>query len=77
MGGSNSLPDTDAEFIVNYRCTGPVTGATMGEVVLTVDITTSEAVIKNTLSASLAAYLNPLVFPAQSYTASDVRGFNL
>lgn len=77
MGGSTGLADTDAEFVIRYRCTGPVTGQTQGEIVLIADVTVAEATCRNALSAALAAALNPIVFPAQNYTTSDVRGLNL
>jgi hypothetical protein len=77
LGGSGNMPDTNAEFIIQYRCTGPVTGQINGEVVLQANATQNETQIKNDLSAALAAYLNPIVFPAQGYSASDVRGLNI
>jgi hypothetical protein len=77
LGGSTGMPDTNAEFIIQYRCTGPVTGQTNGEVVLQANVTQNETQIKSDLSTALAAYLNTVIFPSQSYAANDVRGLNI
>ena len=77
LGGSSGMPDTNAEFIIQYRCTGPVTGQTSGEVVLQANVTQNETQIKSDLSSALAAYLNPIVFPPQTYASADVRGLNI
>lgn len=74
---SSGTPDSNAEFIVEYRCTGPVLGLPVGEVVIQADITQSESALKGDLSAALAAAVNPLVTPPQAYTQADVRGLNL
>lgn len=74
---SSSLLDTQAEFLVQYRCSGPVTGQIEGEAILVIDITQNDTQITSDLRTALAAYVNPIVFPAQAYAASDVRGLNL
>lgn len=73
---SSGTADTNSEFIVRYHCTGPVTFGD-GETVLEVDVTQSEAQITGDLSSALAAHLNPIVQPPQSYVSSDVRGLNI
>lgn len=74
---STSLTEDQAEFLVQYRCSGFVTGQYYGETVLMCDITQAESQINADLRASLAAYVDPLVKPPQAYTAADVRGLNL
>lgn len=74
---SSSNADSEAEFIIQYHCTGPVTGQTNGEAVFVVDVTQAEAQINAALRAALAAYVTPLVYPPQGYAANDVRGCNL
>lgn len=77
ISSSSSNLDSQAEFIVYYRCTGPVTGQITGEMVLLVDITQSQGAISNDLQSALAAAVTPLVIPPQGYTQSDVRGLNI
>jgi len=74
---STSLTEDEAEFLVQYRCSGLVSGQFFGEVVLVCDITQAESQINADLRAALAAQVDPLVEPPQAYTASDVRGLNL
>lgn len=71
------MPDTNGEFIIQYRCTGLVGGPINGEIVLQTDVTVNEAQIKTNLSNALANYLNPLISPPQAYAANDVRGLNI
>ncbi len=73
---SSNLTENQAEFLVQYRCSGLVTGQTAGETVLVCDITQAENAINNQLRAALAAYVDPLVFPPQSYVQGEVRGLN-
>ena len=63
--------------MVDYHCTGPVSGGLTGQVVLLADATQNEAQINNDLSTLLAAHVTNLVQPDQGYTKSDVRGLNV
>jgi hypothetical protein len=77
LTGSTGLPDTHAEFLVTYRCTGPVAGLVAGELTLQVDVTQNQSQIEGDLQTQLAAYVNNVVTPAQGYQANDVRGLGL
>lgn len=71
------IPDTNAQFLVQYHCTGPVNGQVDGEALLEVDVTQTDAQIQLDLRAALAAHVDPLVDPPQSYSGTDVRGLSI
>lgn len=75
--GYTGMPNTNAQFIVQYKCTGDVSGQIEGEAVLEVDVTQNDTQITTDLRTALAAYVNPLVTPPQAYAANDVRGLNV
>lgn len=77
MAYSSSNADNEAEVIVQYHCTGQVTGALNGEAVFVIDMTQNEAQINLAIRTALAAYVTARVLPPQAYGASDVRGCNL
>jgi hypothetical protein len=77
LSGSTGIPDTHAEFLVTYRCTGPVSGQVAGDLIFQVDVTQNESQIEASLQTQLAAAVSLVVTPPQNYTQADVRGLNL
>jgi len=78
---SSGEADIMAEFIINYFVTGVndngITGQTHGELVVLADVTTSEALLTKAIKTGLAALVDPLVLPPQSFTFADVQGCNI
>lgn len=78
---SSGETDLVAEFLIDYFISGVggagLTGPTFGQMVLTVDVTTNETQLVKAIQTAVAAYLDPLISPAQGFTFNDVHGCNI
>ena len=77
IGRSDGNPDNTLDVVVKYFTSGPLTGQTSGELVVTVDMTLNETQVVSAIQTALAAYVDAAVFPAQGFAANDVRGCNI
>lgn len=69
---------TILEFIINYYVTSvDVTGKIQGQVIVTADMSLPEAQILKALKTAVAAAVDPLIVPEQSFTFNDVLGCNI
>lgn len=72
FGISSGQPDNVVDFVLFYYCSGGLTGSISGETTVQADATQAESLLNIALKTALAAYVDPIVFPTQGYTVSDV-----